>query len=169
MKTCSRCQTTKPFSLFYKQSVNSRDGYQAHCKQCDNARVALRKAANPEKARQTQTLSDQNKYRRNKDRILQRNRSWKVQNPEKLQAADARRRAAKLKRTPRWLTADDVWLMEEAYALAALRSQMLGFDWHVDHVVPLQGKLVSGLHVPHNLQVIPASENCSKSNRFVTT
>jgi hypothetical protein len=77
-----------------------------------------------------------------------------------------KRHAQKLNATPAWLTEDDHWLIEEAYDLARLRTQMLGFKWHVDHIVPLRGKYVSGLHVPYNLQVIPASVNCAKRNKI---
>lgn len=77
----------------------------------------------------------------------------------------AKYKAAKLKRTPSWLTEDDYWLMEQAYELAAMRTKLFGFPWHVDHVLPLQGKHVSGFHVPLNLQVIPGAENIRKGNR----
>ena len=79
----------------------------------------------------------------------------------------AKRRAIKLKRTPSWLTEDDLWMMQEAYSLAKEREQYTGIKWHVDHVIPLQGKLVSGLHVPNNLQVITAYDNLSKSNKYI--
>lgn len=78
----------------------------------------------------------------------------------------AKRKAAQLKRTPAWLTEDDHWMIEQAYELAALRTKMFGFKWNVDHIIPLQGKLVSGLHVPTNLQVITSTENRRKSNSF---
>jgi hypothetical protein len=81
-------------------------------------------------------------------------------------ANDAKRRAAKLQRTPAWLTVDDLWMLEQAYELAALRTKMFGFSWHVDHIIPLQGKLVSGLHVPTNVRVIPGIENVRKANRY---
>src|SRR3990167_2517676 len=78
----------------------------------------------------------------------------------------AKRRAKKLYATPKWLTKDDFWLMEEAYHLADLRTRITGIKWNVDHVIPLQNKKVCGLHVPWNLQVIPASENFRKHNYF---
>jgi len=56
--------------------------------------------------------------------------------------------------------------MEEAYHLADLRTRITGIKWNVDHVIPLQNKKVCGLHVPWNLQVIPASENFRKHNYF---
>jgi hypothetical protein len=69
-------------------------------------------------------------------------------------------------RTPKWLTSDDMWLMEQAYELARLRQQITGGEWHVDHIVPLRGKNVSGLHVPLNLRVIPRALNQRKANKF---
>ena len=92
-------------------------------------------------------------------------KAYKQANPEKSAALVAKRRAAKLLRTPQWLTKDDFWMMEQAYELAKIRSKMLGFAWHVDHEIPLQGDNASGLHVPLNLRVIPWLENLSKGNR----
>jgi len=93
--------------------------------------------------------------------------AYKQANPEKNSAFLAKRRAAKLLRTPKWLTKDDYWMMEQAYDLARLRSEMFGFEWHVDHEIPLQGEAVSGFHVPSNLRVIPWFENLSKGNRLL--
>ena len=91
---------------------------------------------------------------------------FRLRFPEKLNAKETRRKTAKLQRNPIWLTDDDHWMMEQAYELAALRTKLFGFAWHVDHIVPLQGKLVSGLHTPINLRVIPGHENVRKSNYF---
>jgi hypothetical protein len=78
----------------------------------------------------------------------------------------AKRRAAKMQRIPKWITKDDLWLIKEAYELASLRTKMFGFKWHVDHIIPLQGKKVSGLHMIENLQVIPEKHNLSKHNKY---
>jgi hypothetical protein len=64
------------------------------------------------------------------------------------------------------LTEDDLWLIAEAYDLAALRTRALGIEFHVDHIIPLRGKKVSGLHVPQNIRVIPGVENMRKTNKF---
>jgi hypothetical protein len=69
-------------------------------------------------------------------------------------------------RTPKWLDAISFDRIKNEYQLAALLSKVTGSSWHVDHIIPLQGKLVSGLHVPSNLRVLPALENISKKNKF---
>lgn len=65
----------------------------------------------------------------------------------------------KIHRAPSWLTAADLLEMEEIYKTA----KQLGL--HVDHILPLKGKTVSGLHVPSNLQMIPAALNMAKGNK----
>lgn len=79
----------------------------------------------------------------------------------------AKRRAAMLQRTPKWLTAIDFERIENEYKLATLLTKVTGSPWHVDHVIPLQGKFVSGFHVPSNLQVMRGSENIAKANQFL--
>jgi hypothetical protein len=105
---------------------------------------------------------------REKNRALSNSyvRKSKAKNPSIVLANTVKRRLAKLHRTPNWLTPDEHWMIEQAYELAALRTKLFGFSWHVDHVIPLQGKLVSGLHTPYNLQVIPGVENVRKLNHF---
>jgi hypothetical protein len=93
--------------------------------------------------------------------------TWKKENSGKVRADTVKRRAAKINRTPKWVTSEEHWLIEQAYELAQLRTKVFGFSWHVDHIIPLQGKHVSGLHVPTNLQVIPWRDNVSKANKYL--
>lgn len=94
-------------------------------------------------------------------------RAWSVRNPSKVIANVNKRRGDLVTRTPTWLT-DVHWsAMDEFYAKAQRLTRETGVEYHVDHIVPLRGKRVSGLHVPWNLAVIPASENLRKSARFL--
>jgi len=103
----------------------------------------------------------------NKENIAEYSKAYYENNKASYIAKDAKRRAAKLKRTPKWLTEEDHWMFNEIYSLAKLREELTGVKWHVDHIIPLQGTLVSGLHVPTNLQVITAKRNLEKSNKYV--
>lgn len=80
------------------------------------------------------------------------------------QAARTSGRRARQKAVP--LSGDELFAINEAYSLCRLRSEVTGVLHHVDHIVPLNGKDVCGLHVPWNLQVIPASANLRKGNRY---
>jgi hypothetical protein len=87
-------------------------------------------------------------------------------NPSKARAHRATRKAAARLRTPKWDTELTELVSLEAHDLARLRAIHTGIDWHVDHVIPLRGRKVSGLHVWNNLAVIPAVENMRKHNLY---
>ena len=77
------------------------------------------------------------------------------------------RRAKKLKQTPKWLSESDVVAIQCKYSVCAMFNKYGVEKWEVDHIIPLQGKNVSGLHAPLNLQVIPMAVNRAKSNKLM--
>ena len=96
-----------------------------------------------------------------------RDSKYAKQNRPKRNALVAKRKAAKLNRTPSWLSQDHLEQIEELYTMAKMFEMYTGQQYHVDHIVPLQGKNVSGLHSPWNLQILPAKENMSKGIKHV--
>ncbi len=107
-------------------------------------------------------------YRKaHKEELAFYNSTWAKDNAGKRAATSSRYHASKLQAIPKWTTEDDLWLIEECYTLAKLRSDLTGIKWHVDHIIPLQGIDVCGLHTILNLRVIPATENLSKKNKFM--
>jgi hypothetical protein len=104
------------------------------------------------------------RYRKaNAEKVAISNARYVRENPEKISAKEAKRRAAKLLRTPQWADRAEI---AKVYATAEMLTGVLGEEYHVDHVIPLQGERVSGLHVHTNLQVLPRPENLRKHNRF---
>ena len=100
--------------------------------------------------------------------MLQNLKKYKKSNPDKLAYHKAKRRAKKLKATPLWLT-DKHWKEIEEFYVLAKELAWLNQDcnaFHVDHIVPLQGKEVCGLHVPWNLQLLTAQNNLLKGNNL---
>lgn len=148
------------------------------CVECANS--AKRKwneeqlAKNPEKVKASKARS-QKKHRgaanartrkysaANREVLKVRVALWAKNNSAYVAAKATAYRAKKLKATPSW--ADPVKIAsfyESAHGL----SMLLGEWHHVDHIVPLQGKNVCGLHVQNNLQILTARANQSKSNHF---
>jgi hypothetical protein len=87
----------------------------------------------------------------------QQSLAWAKNNRGKYRAKIARRRAALKNATPQWVNHDEITKIYENCPSG----------YHVDHVIPLNSKIVSGLHVPWNLQYLPAYENLSKGNRLL--
>lgn len=104
------------------------------------------KAANPERAKASAV-------------------QWAKQNPHKVRAQASRRRATKLCAMPLWYGDRDREVEVGLCDMAVALERATGEKWHVDHIYPLLGKDVCGLHVWQNLRVIPATLNISKNNR----
>lgn len=93
-------------------------------------------------------------------RNLQHNRDYIKKNRGKYNAHTAKYRASKIKATPKWLTNEQLLEIENLYKKAKL------LNLEVDHIIPLQGQNVSGLHVPWNLQLLSKKDNAKKGNNI---
>lgn len=149
-----------------KGHVAPRRTKTGECLECRAKALISWRAKNPNRVK----AHNATQYSKHSESLIARSRDnyykFKEMYRPRVLANVRKRQAAQLQRTPKWLTDNDIWIMQEAYELANLRKKTFGFDWHVDHIIPLRGKLVSGLHTPYNLQVIPAKENLSKFNSY---
>lgn len=101
-----------------------------------------------------------------KEKAAALSRAYRKRKPHIINALSAKRKASKLQRTPPWLTKLHYEHIRLFYKAAKVLTTEIGVRFVVDHIVPLQGKNVSGLHVPWNLQVITHEDNAKKSNNF---
>jgi hypothetical protein len=100
----------------------------------------------------------------NNERSKQACKDWQARNPAAAKALRAKRRATLLGAMPKWA---NKFFIQEAYEARARRQKMMGIKLHVDHVIPLCGRKVCGLHVETNLQIIPAIENLRKNRNVI--
>jgi len=139
VKCCTECGQEKPLHRFHFRNRKRKDGsrYAVPYSNCkDCRRVDNRKHENTPKAKK-----------------------------EKLKRSALRTRRSK-QATPKWLTPEHKQQIVAIYEHMRDCRYITGEEYHVDHIVPLRGKNVCGLHVPWNLQVLPAWVNLSKSNRL---
>jgi len=104
-------------------------------------------------------------YLKNREHRIDQSLKWAKRNPGKCNANKVKRKAAKLYRTPKWLTENDWKWINWMYFQARKLTELTKIKYEVDHIIPLQGAHVSGLHAPLNLQILTKSENCRKGNR----
>lgn len=162
MKKCSCCKIEKPFTEFYKEKLG-KDGYRNDCKKCKKAKKSKE---SDKEYYQRNKLKYERRYQENKDSLLKYQREYARANKSKRRASHAKRRSRKLNATPDWLSIENIKTIKTIYEICILITEIYQEEYHVDHIVPLQGEKVCGLHVPWNLQIISAKENMSKSNKF---
>lgn len=171
MKLCKRCGLEKIDADFYFN--RSRNTLAYCCKQCTKLGVLKWNAENPEKAkaRELRYRESHRKeiaartakwYSLNKKRNNENTLNWYKEHKHRGAEKRAKYRATQAMATPTWANS---FFIREAYHLAQLRTKIFGFKWSVDHIIPLKSKIVCGLHVENNLQVIPAIKNSVKGNR----
>ena len=106
------------------------------------------------------------KTRPSSDKKLYQSR-WKAKNSIWVKADTKARRRKHRQATPHWLTRKQKGEIRQLYQIAITMSRTTGEPYVVDHIVPLRGEDVCGLHVPWNLRVVTREENLRKSNKHV--
>ena len=97
-----------------------------------------------------------------------RNRAeYKDRNVDVVRADTSVRKRRHREATPKWLTKEERLQMRDLYVQARKMTGLTRERYVVDHIVPLRGEEVCGLHVPWNLRVITQDENLKKSNKLV--
>lgn len=189
MKLCRQCNQEKELSAF--RFVKAKNNYCSPCKSCRYAKTREWAQRNPDKIRTNRRRFNANNPEKNRARVkrwLQANpekarayrkrysaekreivreykRRWKERNPDKRNAARVHYLASKINATPSWLSSEQKFRIGFFYTLAKFFTWLTGIKFEVDHVEPLRGKDICGLHVPWNLQILPAEINNLKGNR----
>ena len=171
-KTCIKCNINKSLNDFCKAKVN-KDGYAGTCKLCKKEYNVLNKdkislsnkkykLANPNSGKITTA-----EWRRNNpSKLVEYSDRWRNKNRNKYNAISASRKKRLRNATPKWVSKEELDKIRMLYTISGWITNNVGIEMHVDHVIPLQGKNVSGFHCLSNLQVIPAIDNLKKSNSF---
>lgn len=180
-KTCTTCGIKKEQSEFLGKKNKCRDCNKLYMREyylknkeswSEYTRSWVR--TNPDKKKEAalrhyhknrdKYLVQAKEYRQaNPEKVRQSSKRWEQTNRDKVVAKVQRRNALKKNRSPSWATK---FFIDEIYHLAKIRSEVTGIKWHVDHMVPLNHPLVSGLHCEANLQVITQQANLSKGNKY---
>lgn len=194
-KVCTKCKVEKPLQMFSKKLKGFQSKCKECCKiehaawhaanrEKTIARLRKRYAENREDALEKQKAYYQNnrddrlayaaqwrqcnqdkiraEYERNAEAYRERVKEWRAKNPEARRVQEIARRA-RLCWIPPW--ADRNAMVETYRQARELRA--LGVDCHVDHIVPLRGKTVSGLHTHNNLRIVLAEDNLKKNAKLI--
>jgi len=172
-KKCNKCGEVKELGCFSKKRATP-SGLRSECRACislkgsayrqaHRERINFRKRESAQRNKEVKAATNKAWYEANKERHRATSLAWRKANLDKVNEYAVERRAAKIKRTVAWANREKI---VEFYVEAKRLQEETGIVMHVDHIIPLRGKLVSGLHVETNLQILPWHDNLSKSNNF---
>lgn len=181
-KKCTWCNKTLTLLYFYKTKY-TKIGFTSWCKQCIRKAVRDHRLKFPKRKKE----STARWYRKNKSKVRRKYLLWAINNKHRIRVIQKRYRLKhpdRLKLTrKKWAKTHRNYIRATRKAYAhrvkmqqprwvnkeALRSIYLNCPkgYHVDHIIPLKGKNVSGLHVPWNLQYLTPKQNQRKSNKLL--
>lgn len=183
-KRCNDCATEKPLSEFYKNKA-SKDGVTNKCKSCSKEYSKAYKENNKASVEQYSLQYRKGYYKKNRQNKLLWQKEYRQKNLDARQEYDrthskiyyennkasaleksSRRRAKKILATPCWADEEHKKRLLSIYKTCRNVSRRTGKTHHVDHIVPLKGENVCGLHVWWNLRIVPAKMNLSKGNKL---
>lgn len=170
---CSSCKIDKDKSHF-SPDKRLKSGCQSKCKPCKAQERKTRYWENPEHHRNlasnwvknnySKKLESNSIYRANNlDKVSEWKKLDRLRNKDRINANNAFRRSAIANRSVKWANKSKI---KDFYTTANALSMITGVWHHVDHIIPLHGKNVSGLHVENNLQILEAKTNLIKGNSY---
>lgn len=160
-RNCTKCLVAQDLSCF---SINRRGlyGKASWCRGCFKQydRLSYRRQYNVSRCAEYRS--------KNLELCRAKDRERAKRFPEDRRASTAKYKAKKIGSMPPWLTKDQKYVIDTVYLMAHALNHAAGKNqFHVDHIMPLQGSLVSGLHVPWNLRIITRKENLVKKNKLL--
>lgn len=191
-KICSSCNEELLLDSFHKQK-SGKYGVTSTCKQCkknyhktwyENNRefrleetkqynkdnkdiVKERSKIFREKNKERLNEESRQRYRKNKHKKKDYARNYYLSNQAAYNYRTIKRKMLLIQATPTWARTElEDFAISEMYDKAKRLEEITGNSFHVDHIVPINSNIVCGLHCLENLQLLLASENLSKSNRY---